>query len=80
MTHDQIQYKCIPEKSEHFILAFCDLLTINKDFIVQTCINNIDYGTNKLNDIFYRAAFSMKGHGRSQYFRAQTQPTWWDDD
>ena len=80
MTHDQIKYKWIPEKSEHFILAFCDLLTINKDFIVQTCINNIDSGINKLNDIFYRAAFSMKGHGRSRYFRAQTQPSWWDDE
>ena len=77
MTHDQIKYKWIPEKSEHFILAFCDSLTINKDFIVQTCINNIDSGINKLNDIFYRAALSMKGRGRS---RAQTQPSWWDDE
>ena len=80
MTHDQIKYKWIPEKSENFILAFCDLLTINKDFSVQTCINNIDSGINKLNDIFYRAAFSMKGRGRSRYSRTQTQPSWWDDE
>ena len=79
-THDQIKYKWIPEKSENFILAFCDLLTINKDFIVQTCINNIDSGINKINDIFYRAAFSMKGCGRSRYSRTQTQPSWWDDE